>query len=57
MLKYFSLLFLLFFALSIPSILIYGNGDQYANTKLGFHEWFTFIGLGNMDPATQLMPA
>jgi hypothetical membrane protein len=47
MLKYFSILFLLFFVLSIPSMLIYGSGEAHAN----------HISLGNMDPQTRLMPA
>jgi|TARA_B110000285_G_C14672407_1_gene400961 hypothetical membrane protein len=57
MLKYFSILFLLFFVLSIPSMLIYGSGEAHANHRIGYQQWLNYISLGNMDPQTRLMPA
>jgi hypothetical protein len=57
MLKYFSVLFLLFFVLSIPSMLIYGGGEAHAAHRIGYQQWLNYISLGNMDPQTRLMPA
>lgn len=57
MLKYFSCLFLFFFLLSIPSMIIYAFGDTVSEHKVDYHKWINLVSLGHMDGYSDHLPA